>query len=521
MKKQPTRSHLRAAFCRFAILSVSAGGILNAAELPAKNNFNVRDFGAIGDGKNLDSPSINKAIDAAVAAGGGTVLVPAGTYLSGSIHLQNNIHLVVDAGATILGAPQNLNAYDETEPFPGIAYQDGGHCYFHNSLIWGENLTNVFICGNGTINGGGLTRDSGILDKMCGYDHFQTPNTNLFVPVRLGNKAIALKLCKNVLIRDVTIVHGGHFAILVTGCDNLTVDNVTMDTNRDGIDIDCCRNTMVSNCRINSPSDDGLCPKSTYALGRPVITENLTIVNCQVSGFVEGTLLDGTMKPKAGGQGRIKFGTESSGGFRNCTIANCTFRACKGLAIEEVDGGILENITVNNISMMDVVNYPIYITTGKRNRSPGLTNNVSRMKNILISNVIATGIDQTSGIQIRGLPEQPIEGVRLENIRLIYKGGGTRDQAANVPKELGTGYPEPRSNDVMPAYGLFARHVKDLELANINFSFAKDDFRPAIQCEDVNGLEIDNFKAQLAEGVAASKFENVSGVVIRNSPVLN
>src|SRR5208283_5001844 len=218
-----------------------------------------------------------------------------------------------------------------------------------------------------------------------------TVNSNA-PPDRLGNKAIALKLCKNVLIRDVTIFHGGHFAILVTGCDDMTIANVTIDTDRDGMDIDCCRNTMVSNCRINSPGDDGLCPKSTYALGRPVITENLTIVNCQVSGFEEGTLLDGTMKPGRGRNGRIKFGTESSGGFRNCTIANCTFRNCKGLALEEVDGGILENITIDNISMMDVASYPIYITMGKRNRTPGLTTG-SRMKNILISNIVATGID--------------------------------------------------------------------------------------------------------------------------------
>jgi len=210
------------------------------------------------------------------------------------------------------------------------------------------------------------------------------------------------------------------------------------------------------------------------------------------------------MKPGRGRNGRIKFGTESSGGFRNVTIDNCTFRGCKGLALEEVDGGILENITIKNISMMDVASYPIYITTGKRNRTPNLTT-VSRMKNILISNIIATGIDSQSGIQIAGLPDQPIEGLRLENIRLVFNGGGTAEQAAQVPAELGTGYPEPRG--IMPAYGLFARHVKDLELANINVSFAKDDFRPAIECLDVNGLEIDNFKAQLAGGVAASKFE--------------
>jgi hypothetical protein len=108
--------------------------------------------------------------------------------------------------------------------------------------------------------------------------------------------------------------------------------------------------------------------------------------------------------------------------------------------------------------------------------------------------------------------------LRLENIRLVFNGGGTAEQAAIVPPELGTGYPEPRG--VMPAYGVFARHVKGLELANIHLSFAQDDFRPAIACTDVNGLEIDNFKAQLAAGVAAARFENTTNVVIRNSPVL-
>jgi polygalacturonase len=520
-------------------LSIFISALAGCATMthPGKSasTFNVRAFGATGDGKTLDSPAINKAIDAAAAVGGGTVLVPAGTYLSGSIHLKSNIHLLIDAGATILGAPQAMNAYDEAEPFAGPAYQDGGHTYFHNSLIWGENLTNVFITGNGMINGGDLSRGDGREDQRSGlvgsgrnssprgnpgtnFPPSRAVNTNTnFGTDRLGNKAIVLKLCENVLIRDVTIFHGGHFAILVTGCDNMTIDNVTIDTDRDGMDIDCCRNTTVSNCRVNSPNDDGICPKSTYALGRPVIEENLTIVNCQVSGFEEGTLLDGTMKPSRSKNGRIKFGTESSGGFRNCTIANCTFRGCKGLAIEEVDGGILENITIDNISMMDVAGYPIYITTGKRNRTPNLTTN-SRMKNILISNVIATGVDSQSGIQIAGLPEQPIEGLRLENIRLIFNGGGTTNDAARVPPELGTGYPEPRG--VMPAYGLFARHVKGLELANFNLSFAKADFRPAIECVDVNGLEIDNFKAQLSDGVAASKFDGVTGQVIRNSPLL-
>ncbi len=501
-----------------SVLLLCTCPLLNAGEPAGKTDFNVRVFGASGDGKTLDSPAIDRAIAAASAAGGGTVLVPAGTYLCGSIHLKSNINLVIDAGATILGAPQSLNAYDETEPLAGPAYQDGGHCYFHNSLIWGENLTNVFITGHGLINGGGLERSPRILDEMCKYNRPSDPK--VYPPVRIGNKAIALKLCKNVVLRDITIFHGGHFAILTTGCDNLTIDNVTIDTNRDGMDLDCCRNAMVSNCRVNSPQDDGICPKSTYALGQIRVTENLTIVNCQVSGFLEGTLMDGTMKPAKNGYGRIKFGTESSGGFRNCSVANCTFRSCRGLALEEVDGGILENITVNNLAMTDVHDYAIYITAGKRNRTPNLTTN-SRVKNISISNVIADGVDKMSGIQVMGLPEQSIEGVRLENIRLKCQGGGTAKDAALAPRELAAGYPEPNMIGTLPAYGIFARHVKGLELANINLGFQANDLRAAAMFEDIDGLEIDNLKPQTAEGVQAARFSaNVRGLTVRNSPAL-
>ena len=518
--KKPHRLLLFTLGC-IAVFAGAAAEPSAAATSPAAGGvFNVRDYGATGDSKTLDSPAINKAIEACAAAGGGTVLLPAGTYLSGSIRLKSNLRLLIDAGATILGAPQDRNAYDETEPYSLGGYQDGGHCYFHNSLIWGENLTNVFITGNGMINGGGLVRSDGLLDRMVGFNKFNPPVTNAAPPVRLGNKAIALKLCRNVLIRDITIYHGGHFAILVTGCDNLTVDNVTMDTNRDGIDIDCCRNTMVSNCRINSPGDDALCPKSTYALGEARPTENLMIVNCEVSGFAEGTLLDGTMKPSKSHNGRIKFGTESSGGFRNCTVANCTFRSCRGLALEEVDGGIMENITINNITMMDVPDYAIYITTGKRNRTPGLTT-TSRARNILISSVIADGVGRMSGVQIMGLPERPVEGVRLENIRLTSNGGGTKADAAIVPTELGTGYPEPRKMGTLPAYGIYARHVRDLEIANVRLGVEKEDLRAAMVCADVNGLEVDNFKAQLADGVSAARFEGVSRLLVRNSPLLD
>ena len=144
----------------------------------------------------------------------------------------------------------------------------------------------------------------------------------------------------------------------------------------------------------------------------------------------------------------------------------------------------------------------------------------SRARNIFISNVIATGVEPNERHSNHRHPGQPIEGVRLDNIRLIFKGGGKKQSAAHVPTELGTGYPEPGKIGMMPAYGVFARHVRDLELANIKVSFAANDFRPAMVCSDVNGLEIDNFKAQTAAGVSTARFDRVTGLVFYNSPGL-
>jgi hypothetical protein len=132
--------------------------------------------------------------------------------------------------------------------------------------------------------------------------------------------------------------------------------------------------------------------------------------------------------------------------------------------------------------------------------------------------VIATGVEPMSGIQITGLPEQPIEGVRLQNIRIRFNGGGTGEDSERTPKELGTGYPEPKNLGIMPAYGVFARHARDLELADICFTFEKQDLRPAVVCEDVDGLEVDNFKAQVAEGVSQARYKDVKRLTVRNSP---
>src|ERR1035438_9839190 len=207
--------------------------------------FDVKTFGAKGDGKTPDRDAINKAIDAAAAAGGGTVYFPAGTYVTGSIRLRSNLTLQFEHG-TILEASADPAAYDTAEPNQWDKFQDFGHSHFHNSLIWGEGLENVSIVGGGMIGGKALTRG----ERGGG-----------------GDKAIALKLCRRVRLRDFSILTGGHFGVLATGVDNLTIDNLIIDTNRDGIDLDSCRNVRISNSSVNAPNDDAIVLKGTHALG--------------------------------------------------------------------------------------------------------------------------------------------------------------------------------------------------------------------------------------------------------------
>lgn len=455
--------------------------------------YSVADYGATGDGHTLDSPYFNIAIDSCVAHGGGTVYVPAGNYLCGSIRLKSNVNLHLAPGSKIIAAPASMKAYDEAEPFEGPQYQDGGHTYFHNSLIWAENQENVSITGQGLIDGDGLSR----------MDNEQAGNITKGGSIGTGDKAIALKLCRNVLIRDITIFRGGHFAIIMTGCDRGTIDNVTIDTNRDGIDIDACKYVTVSNTKVNTPHDDALVLKSSYALKRPVVCEHILISNCLVTGFKLGTFLDGTRVPEKVGWvcGRIKLGTESNGGYRDITITGCTTMYSSGLAFEEVDQGRMENITVSNIAMNHVHHYPIYITTGCRNRGPKEVKEPSYGGNINISNVVVQNSDSLAGIIITGMKGAPLRNISLSNIRIEYLGGGKRELADKDYREQGTNYPEPKFAKETPAYGLYARHVDGLDVNHVTFSTMRPDYRPAVMLVDVANHNINDLKAKTEKGV--------------------
>jgi parallel beta-helix repeat protein len=531
-------------FCRFGfLLAALAGAGLVSAQTPARS-FDVRAFGATGDGQTLDTAAINRAIAPPAAAGGGTVVFPAGTYASYTVHLQSNVMLYLDPGATLLAADPPAEGqpggYDPPEPNPGTdQYEDFGHSHWHNSLIVGENLQNIGITGPGRIFGRGLSRGFGRKDPLPGEPRpprhrperppeelapktpFGYPNPFDTLAAGIGNKSIALKNCRGVILRDFTIFHGGHFGILATGVDNFTIDNLKIDTNRDGMDIDSCKNVRVSNCTVNSPNDDGICLKASYGLGEKRSTENVTITGCQVSGYEEGTLLDGTYQKKkfGGGTGRIKFGTEANGGFQNVTITNCVFDDCQGLAIEEVDGGVLENVTVSNLVMRHIVSAPIFIRLGARLRGPD-NPPMSVLRNVKISNVVATDVSPQTGILISGIPGYRIADVALSHILIEYQGGGTKEQAAREVPEQEKGYPEPGRFGVIPSWGLFARHVQGLELDHVELRTMQADLRPAMILDDVVGADLDHVQAKPAAGVPTVVLKNVDGFAAHNCPGL-
>jgi polygalacturonase len=482
-------------FDRRQLLVSGAAGLLAsplfASDMPDESWVNVRHFGAKGEGSTIDTPAINKAIDYAAARGGGTVYFPPGTYACYTIRLKSRIGLHLDHGAIILAAqaPQDgVSGYDVAEPQdPAFeAYQDYGHNHWRNSLIWGEGLADIAVTGSGLIWGKGLGRGSdGYMKDANG------PGT--------ANKAVALKNCHNVLLRDFRILQGGWFGLLLTGVDNLTIDNLLIDTNRDGMDIDCCRNVRVSNCTVNSPYDDGICPKSSFALGYPRSTENVTITNCMVTGnYVIGSVLDGTWKkmgPEFAGNvhGRIKFGTESNGGFKNITITNCTFDDSQGLALETVDGANMEDVTVSNITMRGSFSSPFFLRLGRRMRGPK-GRPIGTLKRVMISNVSSSGTGFLPSI-IAGLPDHPVEDVKISDVYLHQRGGATEAMAHLVPPANEDHYPEPNMFGDIPASGFFIRHARNVEMSNVEVAVASPDPRPAFRIEHVDGADFFRVRA--------------------------
>ncbi|ATY34695.1 glycoside hydrolase [Sphingomonas psychrotolerans] len=505
---------LGAAFAT-AALPVRASGAL-------RSFHDVRDYGAKGDGRAIDSAAINRAIAAAARAGGGTVIVPPGRYLCFSIRLKDNITLVLSAGSVIVAADPDTHGrhYDLPEGAFEEQFTDFGVYHNHTSLIYGDGVNNVAIIGKGLIHGLGLERE-GPGPRWHGMPGFRLPQSLGLTPeqARLtdpaereqqgrGNKAVAFKESRNVLLRDFTVLQGGHFAVYVLGCSNVTIDNLTVDTDRDGIDIDCCRNVRVANCIVNAHKDDAICLKSSYALNRRIVCEDLTVIGCKTSGYALGAMFDGSYRKsdyvstdKVGVLGRIKLGTDSVGGFRNVLVTDCTCENSRGLQMGAIDGGTLEDVTFSNITMRNIVNHPLFVRLSARQRAPEGAP-VATVRRVRFSDINVSGADGRYPCGVVGIEDKAIEDVTLTNVHVRCSGGGTPEDAARIPPERRNSSLEPSFMGTLPAFGLYVRHARGVAAKDVSFTTDQPDARPAIVLDDVAGAQIHGVRASAPAALA-------------------
>jgi hypothetical protein len=451
--------------------------------------FPIREFGAAGDGRTLDTVAINKAIDACHAAGGGIVYVPPGVFLSGAVVLKSNVTLYLEAGATLLGS-KNIGDY---QPQPGPPLTGDAN---QKHLVFARDAENVGLAGPGRIDGQGPA--------------FWAPSGRKVPPPEEGWRDVATydwkKLdraspliefagCKNVRIEDVRIENASGWTLRPVNCDNvvirgIVIKNPVIGPNTDGIDPTGCQNVFISDCLIDT-GDDCICLKSENPYGPSVrVTKNVTITNCVLTCCCNG----------------LKFGTATRGGFENVTFTNSIIfnekvdlkaRVISGIALEMVDGGWLEGVVVSNIRMQRV-RTPIFIRRGNRRPRPDGT--PGTLRGIMIENIYATGSILTSSIT--GLAGLDVEDVTLSNIRIDSEEGGREEWISREIPEVAKSYPEARMFGRLPSYGFYCRHVNGLRMRNVEIGAVTGEARPAIVCDDVKHLDIDGFRSARVAGAA-------------------
>jgi hypothetical protein len=460
----------------FILVILILPGILSAKD------YNASLFGVKSNGTTLNTTSIQKGIDYVSEKGGGRLVFYVGRYLTGTIHLKSNVTIQLEEGAILVGS---VNPFD---------YE-----FLSNwtALIFAHDQTNIGITGKGVIDGQGFTVANNLVDLI--HKGVVTDPLKYDRPWE-GRRPmnIYFRGCKNVLIRGITLKDPGSWNQTYDQCKNLIVDGITVDSksywNNDGIDIVDCDSVRVSNSYFDA-ADDGICLKSHSA---DFICQNVYIHN-------------NTIRTSANG---IKFGTASLGGFRNIKIINNivfdTYRSA--ITFAAVDGGIVENITVDSLRSINTGNV-IFLRIGERRAGKK-----GKMNNISISNVYAevpstkpdAGYNYEGPVEdmprnispssIVGQPDAIIENVTLKNIEIHYPGGGNPsfakvglDELDKVP-EMAASYPEFSMFKELPAWGLYVRHAKGLTFENVTLTCGKKDYRTAIVLDDVNGAKIKTLK---------------------------
>lgn len=480
------------------LTTVAIFAMLLLASMAHASDVDVKSYGAAGDGKALDSGAIQKAIDACAGAGGGTVRVPAGQYLCGSILLKDNVTLHLDDGASLIGST-NLNDYRAIEPFKEGLGNEVGYAF-----LGAADAKQIAIEGKGIIDG----RGKAIADAQGGGSKGWSRRPFLVRLVR----------CQGVSLQGVQLRNAGAWGLNLFQCHDVAITGVTISSrgvpHNDGIDADSCDGVQVKDCDIDS-GDDALCLKATS----PLPCRNVTASGCKLKSS----------------QGAIKLGTESIGDFQNITISDCQIHDTRngGIKLLSVDGSHLQHVSISDITM-DNVATPIFLRLGARLktfREGDTKRDVGILKDVTIRNVKAKAASKAqlmppSGVFITGIPGHPIEDVTLENIEIELAGGGTAEQGHERLPEKEDVYPEiNRFGPRLPAYGVFARHVKGLKINNFLVKLDSPDARPALVCEDADGLSCANWSVPVdpkaecvvrldsVQHVALSQFQVTSGQV--------
>jgi polygalacturonase len=447
---------------------------------PSPQTFNILQYGAVPDGKTVNTKQIQAAIDDASKHGGGTVYVPAGTFMTGGLILRSHITLHLASAAKLLGSPSVEDYEFHTGP-PTDADANGRH------LIFARDCVNVEISGLGTIDGNGSAfwKKRGRIPPAADFlwhDSIASdwqPSTN-----KRPSPMLEFAYCTNLRIRDITLANSAGWTLRPIACKTvyitgILVRNPVYAPQTDGMDISCCENVFISNCDIDV-GDDAICLKSENPYGPLLPTRNIVITNCVLTTSSNG----------------LKMGTATNGSFENIVFTNSViynndvpdnYRTMAGVAIENVDGGSVDGVFVSNIRMQNV-RVPIFIRLGHRQTKDTKT----FIRNITISGIDAVGAIFTSSIT--GMTDAFVDTVTLTDIRVRTVEGGQIDWGRPDVPEVAKGYPEFWIFGRLPSYGLYVRHARNVRLRNVEIICDKDEVRPAIVCDDVEDIIVSEFE---------------------------
>lgn len=487
---------------RLVFAGYPSGGDVSALPDPSSPSgsvCNVADFGAKGNGTTLDTKAVQQAIDKCSVCGG-EVFFPAGRFLTGSVVLKSNVEIYLSRGTVILGST-SIRDYQAHAPDEN-SYNDS---FLKYSLFYAYHAENISIKGEGTIDGQGAA--------------FKVTTNKK--PERYMDRPFIIRFvdCRNVSVEGITMRNSAMWMQDYFACRYLTIKGIKVfnhaNQNNDMMDIDGCSNVLVLDC-FGDTDDDGITLKSTS----PLPDENIVVSNCIVSSHCNA----------------VKLGTESTGGFRNINISDIVVKpsAVKsvifgkpggicGLALETVDGGAMDGVNISNITM-DSVEVPLFIRLGSRGRkySPNAPKpDIGTIRNVSISNVVATYVGST-GCSITGIPDHDVEGISLDNIRIVFDGGGTMQDAGRTIPEYPGRYPESTMWGPLPAYGFFIRHGENISMHNVQLTYSERETRPAIVCDEVDNSELSDISASCdSDAISLFEFRNVKNTLIRSSGAIS